>query len=468
MSDDVIVIFGADASELEASLAKLSGQMGGLGDAASQANGQAASSSDAATEAAQKQVAIQEQLVGVTKQQASAQEKLDSLKYNLGDIDEQTKMTNAIAAVDDAMEAESQKLQNLGMSADDAKDKLARLRAIKLKMVEDNGAKDMAADYEKNLRPMGTAFASTINGMLFHQKSLKQAVASATSSMLQSYISMEASALAHWVATTLAKISAEKMFGVAMQSEAAKTAATEASSQAARTSATQAGVGARTAVENSGDAGFFSRIAQQLAKWLGLETAKTTATTTEAGTRSSEEAATAAASIAAAKAEAAGEIPAFAAIGAAAAMASVAAIPVIGWAMAPGVGAETYAQGMSYLAMASAAGGWEKVPYDGALTELHKDEMVLPASVANTVRAASSAVGAYGLPSQSKQWANPAQPAVASSASSAGGGQPVTLNYTPSISAINTQGARDFLDQHGRYIVDVLSRQQRNFAQVKK
>jgi len=83
------------------------------------------------------------------------------------------------------------------------------------------------------------------------------------------------------------------------------------------------------------------------------------------------------ASIAAAKAEAAGEIPAYAATGASAAMASVAAIPFVGWAMAPAVGAEHFAMAMGYLSVASAAGGWE-VPSD-QLAMVHEKEKILPA-----------------------------------------------------------------------------------------
>jgi phage-related minor tail protein len=53
---------------------------------------------------------------------------------------------------------------------------------------------------------------------------------------------------------------------------------------------------------------------------------------------------------------------------------------------APAFGAGMAAVAASYAPMASAAGGWERVPIDGAMTELHKDEMVLPAHVANPIR----------------------------------------------------------------------------------
>ena len=67
------------------------------------------------------------------------------------------------------------------------------------------------------------------------------------------------------------------------------------------------------------------------------------------------------------------------------AAASVAAIPVTGWALAPETGAAAYAQGLSWAGMASAAGGWEQVPSD-QVAMIHKNEMVLPANLAEGVR----------------------------------------------------------------------------------
>jgi hypothetical protein len=82
------------------------------------------------------------------------------------------------------------------------------------------------------------------------------------------------------------------------------------------------------------------------------------------------------------------QITSEAAIGAAAAWASVAAIPVVGWAMGPGVAASTYAGIMAFLPMAmagaAAEGGWD-VDRD-SLTMIHAREMVLPANLAEGVR----------------------------------------------------------------------------------
>lgn len=95
------------------------------------------------------------------------------------------------------------------------------------------------------------------------------------------------------------------------------------------------------------------------------------------------------------KQAAASQVSANAASAATGAMASVAAIPYYGWAMAPEVGASTFAEAMGYEAsIASAAGGME-VPSD-QLIQAHKDEMVLPARLSNGIRDMISANGAAG------------------------------------------------------------------------
>lgn len=85
------------------------------------------------------------------------------------------------------------------------------------------------------------------------------------------------------------------------------------------------------------------------------------------------------------KTAAVGQISANAATAATGAMASVAAIPYIGWAMAPEVGASTFALAEGYQAsIASAAGGYD-IPSD-QLIYAHKNEMVLPAHLSEGIK----------------------------------------------------------------------------------
>jgi hypothetical protein len=82
-----------------------------------------------------------------------------------------------------------------------------------------------------------------------------------------------------------------------------------------------------------------------------------------------------------------------AAVGAAAAMAATAAIPIVGPELAPEAGAVMYAGILgTYGPLASAAGGWDRVPSD-TLAQLHKNEMVLPASIAANIRNMSTGGG---------------------------------------------------------------------------
>jgi len=79
------------------------------------------------------------------------------------------------------------------------------------------------------------------------------------------------------------------------------------------------------------------------------------------------------------------QIQSNAGVAATAAMGSVAAIPFVGWAMAPEVGDATYLAAMSY-SVASAAGGFDIPPGMNPKTQLHEKEMVLPANIADPLR----------------------------------------------------------------------------------
>lgn len=88
------------------------------------------------------------------------------------------------------------------------------------------------------------------------------------------------------------------------------------------------------------------------------------------------------------------QISANAGVAATAAMASVAAIPVYGWAMAPGVGAATAAAAMGYSSLAVAERGYDIPRGLNPLTQLHEEEMVLPKPLANAVRSMTGSEGA--------------------------------------------------------------------------
>jgi phage-related minor tail protein len=121
--------------------------------------------------------------------------------------------------------------------------------------------------------------------------------------------------------------------------------------------------------------------------WTANELAKTTATTVGAASRTTVEATAAAATKASDAATGKSQITSAAATGAAKAYQAIVGIPYVGPVLAPIAAGVAFAGIEAFSGMISSArGGWERVPFDGAMTELHKDEMVLPAHIANPMR----------------------------------------------------------------------------------
>lgn len=71
---------------------------------------------------------------------------------------------------------------------------------------------------------------------------------------------------------------------------------------------------------------------------------------------------------------------------AAGAYASLAGIPIIGPILGAAAAVATFAAVLAFGSLVSAEGGQGQVPHDGQITELHKDEMVLPAKFATPLR----------------------------------------------------------------------------------
>lgn len=82
---------------------------------------------------------------------------------------------------------------------------------------------------------------------------------------------------------------------------------------------------------------------------------------------------------------AASQISANAGVAATAAMGSVAAIPFVGWAAAPGVAASTFAEAMGFEA-AVAERGYDIPANVNPMVQTHAREMILPADIADTIR----------------------------------------------------------------------------------
>jgi hypothetical protein len=122
-----------------------------------------------------------------------------------------------------------------------------------------------------------------------------------------------------------------------------------------------------------------------------------------------------------------------AAVAGAAATASAAAIPLIGWMLAPEAGAAAYGAAMAYAPQASAEGGFDIPAGMNPMTQLHQKEMVLPAKHADVIR---------------------------DMADNGGGGGDTHLH----VHAVDAHSVRRLFQDNGSALVDVLKKQNRNFA----
>jgi len=133
------------------------------------------------------------------------------------------------------------------------------------------------------------------------------------------------------------------------------------------------------------------------------------------------------------------EVMSNAAVAASGAYAAIAMIPFVGPALAPAAAATAYAGTAMYAPLASASGGYDIPAGVNPMTQLHAEEMVLPAKYANAIR---------GMASQSQ-----------AAAGGAGGGD---VHFH----AHGVQDARSvdiFFGRNGRQLAKSLRNQARNF-----
>jgi hypothetical protein len=356
--------------------------------------------------------------------------------------------------------------------------------------------------------PAGRAMDAMVQGVMQGNQTISQVVSRAAANMAVSYVSAFATMAIQFAAFRIMQsLGWTQMAGGMLDSirkgtfgwllgEQSKTAATAAGNatrtastaaatatqtasatggQAAQTAATAAGAAARNAAGATEQAGFFSRIATQIAQWLGFETAKTVATTAEVATRETEEVSATIAAIAAAKAQALGEIPAYTGIAAMAAASAVAGIPIVGPKMALAAAAEMEALGAAELALATAAGGADSVAFDGQMFQLHKEEMVLSARYANPLRAWLENVpasGGYAMPALGLGAANDNPGGGGFAPPNAAAVQPLTINAPLTVNAGGTSmGPAEFraaLDQHAHHVARAVEKGKRAFARDRR
>jgi hypothetical protein len=210
--------------------------------------------------------------------------------------------------------------------------------------------------------PISSAMNGMVQGIFQGTLRARQIIANFGQAVVVSYANMAAQAGMKWFEQHVLMAAWDAMFGA---KKVAQTAATES----AVTGVKASGAAAQVGVVADGQAAETGAV-------VAGETAKTTAQTAGAGTGLLIKAGAALKSIAISAYEAA-----------AGAYAAIASIPYIGPFLAPvvaaGALAAVFAFGKNIL---SSKGGLDRVPADGTLAELHKDETVLPASYATPMR----------------------------------------------------------------------------------
>lgn len=203
---------------------------------------------------------------------------------------------------------------------------------------------------------------------------------------------------------------------------------------------------------------------QMLTRWVMTQLGMTAATAAKESAEVGIVAAGTATKTGIVQAGALAEIGAKAASAAAGAYSAIAGIPYVGPFLAP-IAAAAALAGVLALGskIFSAKGGWGQVPYDGAVTELHKDEMVLPASIATPLRSSLTGfgVGSTGIAGQ-----------LASRAAQSGTDTPFNNAMREGdthlhLNTLDTGSARKWLEGESSTIAKALKKQSRRGAFVR-
>ena len=275
--------------------------------------------------------------------------------------------------------------------------------ALKAQMAAADRATAQASEREwtSAFSSIGQSGERAMTGLIMETTTYRKAEMQVASSVIESAISMGSKVVESWAATELAKKFLTDS-GVKQRVEAEQAGGTTGLSvilarwvglEEAKSTETTVGAAHRAATDSGG--GFLSSIGSMVAGWFGMETTKTAATTAGSAARTSVQTAADAAALTAALTANVAVAMSYAAVGAAAAGSSVAAIPLVGWAMAPGVAAETYGTLSGFAAMASLDVGTTNVPAD-MVAQIHQGEMVVPAFESSMIRSGQASLGGGG------------------------------------------------------------------------
>ncbi len=373
---------------------------------------------------------ISEQKLAVAKEMAEAQANLSKIgeRPDLGEFKPSiglafdssgldAKVAAQIAQLHDVMDQQiaalaadmKGKLQlgDVVGAAGDYKEITADMAAMAAKVQEINQQTTQAIQqsWEKIGAPIENAFSRIAGAAIGGGRNSAHAMEAAAASVVEGWAKSALESVVHWAAAEMGM-----------------------------TAASAAGSAARTAAATPEEAQMLARLAAQLGMHVTVEAAKTGATVTGVAVRTGAEVSGAAASKSAQAAINGPSILGSAAKAAAGAYSAVAGIPYVGPILAPAAAAVAFSAVAAYQTVASAEGGWGNVPFDDAPALLHRNEMVLPASIASSVREMAARGGISGnAPSLAS-----AASGAPSSVTNIGGASSHAFHYSPTIHA---QGA---------------------------
>lgn len=289
-------------------------------------------------------------------------------------------------------------------------------------------------------KTLESSLGNVFNQLWARQISLMQAFVQVGDAIVNQLFQAGAKAVSQWI------IHQAKMLLVKKTTDTAMTASTMAS-QVAQTAAVTGATAAQTAA-----------VVSKGATEATVQTATTTAAVAAEGVKTAAAVTGAATQTSVGAAAGMTEIGTRAATSAAGAFSSTVVIPFIGPVAAPVAAAAALAAVLGFGALISARGGQERVPYDGQMTELHKDEMVLPAYIASPLRKSLSA------PSSSPMLGSVAtagMQAMSALTTNNNTGGDVNFNYNPTTNHQSTD-MEELLRRDGRIFRKWLMNEARN------
>lgn len=283
-----------------------------------------------------------------------------------------------------------------------------------------------------------SSLGSALQGLWTKSMSFKDAMVQIADQLVYKFFDMGLKILENWVVQQFTKKA------VTTATTAAETGAVLAG-QTAQTAAVIGGTLAQVGAKATAGATETGIVAATTGAAVAGEIIKTAAAVTSAATSTGVNAAAGMTNITISAAESA-----------AGAFKSTVIIPFIGPVAAPVAAGLALATVLGFGALISASGGQARVPYDGQITELHKDEMVLPAWLANPLRNNLGGMGPQNAAG------NVGMATLAGMSSSSNSQSSANFYYQPSYSPSADNRLGDMLRKDGRDMRKWVKNQVRN------